>query len=207
MLVISGTGSIFFARDAQGRTRRVGGWGPLLADEASGYHLGREALRAIMRTHDGYEPPTALTAPILESLGLRKPDDLVRWSTTEGLIKDRVAALSRHVFAAAEAGDPAAEEIIDRLTRLAAKMVSILASLTQLGETYEVVLAGGNFKHSDLYFNRTRDRILELLPSVQVVRPRMQPVAGAVLVAMAESGHPPDAEVAGQIQATFPEPV
>jgi len=114
--------------------------------------------------------------------------------------------LSRHVFAAAEAGDPAATEIIDRLTRLAAKMVSILASLTQLGETYEVVLAGGNFKHSDLYFNQTRDRILELLPSVQVVRPRMQPVAGAVLVAMAESGRAPDAEVAGQIQVTFPEP-
>ena len=48
-VVIAGTGSIAYGRDASGRGARAGGWGYVLGDEGSGYWLGRLALRAVLR--------------------------------------------------------------------------------------------------------------------------------------------------------------
>ncbi len=45
-VVIAGTGSIAYGRNAEGRGARAGGWGYVLGDEGSGYWLGRLALRA-----------------------------------------------------------------------------------------------------------------------------------------------------------------
>src|SRR5262249_50032839 len=49
IVVIAGTGSIAYGRDTNGRAARAGGWGYVLADEGSGYWLGRQALRSAMR--------------------------------------------------------------------------------------------------------------------------------------------------------------
>ena len=66
IVVIAGTASIAYGRDAGGRSARAGGWGYVLADEGSGYWLGRQALRAAMRHVDGRGPDTSLTRRLLE---------------------------------------------------------------------------------------------------------------------------------------------
>ena len=60
-MVASGTGVVTLA---VGRTElaRVDGWGYLLGDAGSGYWLGRAALDAVMRAHDGRGDATALSA-------------------------------------------------------------------------------------------------------------------------------------------------
>lgn len=45
VILVASTGSVAFARGADGRSKRAGGLGPLLGDEGSGFWLGREALR------------------------------------------------------------------------------------------------------------------------------------------------------------------
>ena len=45
VVLVASTGSAAFARGPGGRTRRAGGYGPLLGDEGSGFWLGREAAR------------------------------------------------------------------------------------------------------------------------------------------------------------------
>jgi len=45
VLLMASTGAPAFARGVDGRTRRAGGYGPLLGDEGSGFWLGREAAR------------------------------------------------------------------------------------------------------------------------------------------------------------------
>ena len=63
--LISGTGSICLGRAADGRTARVGGWGPLMGDEGSGYQLALRALRLATQTADGRaEAPTLLRAAL-----------------------------------------------------------------------------------------------------------------------------------------------
>ncbi len=61
VVVVAGTGSIAYGRDAQGRAARAGGWGYVLGDEGSGYWLGRHALRAVVRAADGRGRTTSLT--------------------------------------------------------------------------------------------------------------------------------------------------
>ena len=77
LVVVAGTGSIAYGVNADAVAARSGGWGPVLADEGSGYWIGRHALVAIMRHADGRGPRTALTPMVLEHLGLSRPDDLV----------------------------------------------------------------------------------------------------------------------------------
>ncbi|RLP08954.1 hypothetical protein D9T14_07495 [Propionibacterium australiense] len=59
-VVAAGTGVVTLA---VGRTSvaRVDGWGYLLGDAGSGYWIGRAALDAVMRAHDGRGPATALS--------------------------------------------------------------------------------------------------------------------------------------------------
>ncbi|WP_243635531.1 N-acetylglucosamine kinase [Kocuria tytonicola] len=47
--LIAGTGSVAWGVDASGREVRAGGWGYLLGDEGSGYWIGREAVRRVLR--------------------------------------------------------------------------------------------------------------------------------------------------------------
>ncbi|MFZ1080328.1 MAG: BadF/BadG/BcrA/BcrD ATPase family protein, partial [Candidatus Kryptoniota bacterium] len=61
MIFIGGTGSILFAKEADGEMQRVGGWGRFIGDEGSGYALGRSCLTAIAKEFDGRGKKTNLT--------------------------------------------------------------------------------------------------------------------------------------------------
>ncbi len=52
LLLIAGTGSIVIGRDNNRNMFRVGGWGPYFGDEGSGFWIGREAVRAALRSLD-----------------------------------------------------------------------------------------------------------------------------------------------------------
>jgi N-acetylglucosamine kinase-like BadF-type ATPase len=67
MILISGTGSIAYARDASGTVHRTGGLGWQLGDEGSGYAIGRAALQAAGRAadHRGGGPPYCSSARTL----------------------------------------------------------------------------------------------------------------------------------------------
>ena len=61
LLLVASTGSIAFARGADGKTRRAGGLGPLLGDEGSGFWLGRSAARdEALRRELRLPPPLTL---------------------------------------------------------------------------------------------------------------------------------------------------
>ena len=70
VVIISGTGSIAYGRNAAGEAARSGGWGYVLGDEGSGYWIGRAALRAVLREADERGPKTALTPLLLEHFGV-----------------------------------------------------------------------------------------------------------------------------------------
>ena len=56
VVVLSGTGSIAYGRNARHRPPAPGGWGYVLGDEGSGYWISRQALRAVVRAADGRGP-------------------------------------------------------------------------------------------------------------------------------------------------------
>jgi hypothetical protein len=66
ILLIAGTGSVGYARGADGRVERCGGWGMIVGDEGSAWSLGRNGLAAALRAADGRGPHTPLLPQLLE---------------------------------------------------------------------------------------------------------------------------------------------
>ncbi len=64
ILLIAGTGSVVFYQPAGGAARRIGGWGPLLSDEGSGYRIGLRALRYYINVLDGVYPRDAFSEAV-----------------------------------------------------------------------------------------------------------------------------------------------
>jgi glucosamine kinase len=91
--LIVGTGSSCYGRTADGRSWRAGGWGHLLDDFASGYYLGLQAMVAAVRAADGRSPQTRLLPLVMESLGLRDINELMRRLYYEGMSRAAIAAL------------------------------------------------------------------------------------------------------------------
>lgn len=141
IVVIAGTGSIAYGCSSEGFTR-VGGWGPLLGDEGSGYDLGRRALQTAARMADGrMEENTAFLSEILRFYGAETPHRLI--SAVNGPdSREKIAACAKAVCALAEAGNATAESLLAE----SARELALLLDTTRRkagGETWPVVLSGG----------------------------------------------------------------
>jgi N-acetylglucosamine kinase-like BadF-type ATPase len=184
-VLIAGTGSIAYGRDAAGRAARAGGWGYVLGDEGSGYWLGRQALRAVVRGSDGRGPRTALAPLVLAHYGLKSPTELVRQMSGHGARPAAVANLAPLVGLAADKGDEVALHLVSAAAReLAAAVESVIRRLN-LGHS-PMLLTGGVLTG----FDRLRDRVtMEIRARVPGVEPALlqaEPASGAVRLASLE---------------------
>lgn len=142
ILLIAGTGSIAWARSEDGREGRVGGWGPRIGDEGSGYAIGVEALRRVARHADGRASATALSALIREHLGLDRVEELPGWAA--GASRAQIAELAPLATGAAAGGDAVAAQVVsDAIEALHGHVVAILERMGPWSRPPEVALAGG----------------------------------------------------------------
>ena len=144
IVVVAGTGSVVLGVAEDGRRLQVGGWGGVMGDEGSGYHIGVSALRAIAAATDRHAPPTALTAVVLDLLGLDRPRRLSAWA--ESATKADIAALAPLAIHTARSGDAAAQTIVRRaLDALGDQLSAAIRELfpSASGDPPTVALAGG----------------------------------------------------------------
>ena len=142
ILLISGTGSVALARGADGSSLRVGGWGVYLGDEGSGYGIGLSALRALVRGEDGRGLSTGLRDPVLRTLSVAGPADLIQWIATAR--KADVASLVPLICEVAEAGDEAATTVLESaVDELVGHIRTLVRRLEPWPDVPEVALAGG----------------------------------------------------------------
>ena len=141
IVVIAGTGSIAYGCAPEGFTR-VGGWGPLLGDEGSGYDLGRRALQTAARMADGRtEENPAFLSEILRFYGVQTPHGLI--SAVNGPdSREKIAACAKAVCALADGGNATAEGL---LTESAQELALLIDTTRQKagGQGWPVVLSGG----------------------------------------------------------------
>lgn len=192
VIVIAGTGSIAYGRDAQGRTARAGGWGFAISDEGSAHWIGRTAVSRLFRTVDqnsnDREEAPAQSPRLYEQLKAAwKVDSLGGLVQTANSSPD-FAALFPAILAAADAGDELALSVLttagEELATLAAIVVQRLAAKSAVTEVgFSLSMAGGVFRHSsqvrESFGNEVRkiDRNVNLNPQV------IDPVNGALQMA------------------------
>jgi N-acetylglucosamine kinase-like BadF-type ATPase len=184
VVVVAGTGSIAYGRDARGRAARAGGWGYVLGDEGSGYWLGRQALRAVVRSADGRGRATSLTPRVLAHYGVNRPQDLV-WEVYHGGLKTTaIAALASVVGEAATDGDPLATHIIDAgAVELAGAAASVARRLAL--DRCPIVLAGGILRGVVPLRTRVVADLSRALPHAEPRVLEVEPALGAARLALA----------------------
>ena len=141
VVAIAGTGSIAYGCTVEGFFR-VGGWGPLMGDEGSGYDLGRRALQTAARMADGrMETEPAFLQAVLDTYEVETPHELI--SAVKGEDSRRkIAACAKTVFALAETGSEAADKLLEETAEELALLCRTAAKKAGR-ETLQVVLTGG----------------------------------------------------------------
>lgn len=76
IVLISGTGSIAFARGESGEITRCGGWGHVLSDEGSGFHMGMKVIKEAASHIDGRQNCPVLYQLFAEKSGLTTLDEI-----------------------------------------------------------------------------------------------------------------------------------
>ena len=182
IVLIAGTGSICYGQSTDGREARSGGWGSLMDDEGGGFALGRDALAAVVRAEDGRIAPTVLHDAVFEALQVGAVRELIGKIYAPGFGKREVAALAPLVGAAAEQGDAAALQIVEKAGRELALLVRPVAEKLGL-QSARIAFAGSVLQKCAPVRSAAQTQLQTLLPQLTLAEPQGDAAAGAVLLA------------------------
>lgn len=188
VVVIAGTGSIAYGRNAHNQSARAGGWGYMLGDEGSGYWIGRAALRAVLRESDRRGPATQLTGLLLNHYGVARAQDLIHHVYHGGLRPGAIASLAQCVQGAFTGGDTVALGILrGAAEQLEASALSVARRLDLVGSEFPFVLAGGIFRAVPWLEQELGRRLPMASPRSRTMLLNVEPASGAVRLALAEA--------------------
>jgi N-acetylglucosamine kinase-like BadF-type ATPase len=187
IVIIAGTGSIAFGRNAELRTARAGGWGYIFGDEGSAFDIVRRALRASLQQEEGWGPATQLSATLCRATGSSSVNELLHRFYGQ-IPRHTVASFAGQVAECAETGDLVAQQILEEAARCLSWYVEgVYRNLFSGGQNIPVAHIGGVFQSTRLrlaFTEEIRNRI-----GCQAIYPKLSPAAGALLEALQMDGN------------------
>ncbi len=184
-LVLAGTGSFEYARARDGRDHRCDGWGSLFGDEGSAYDIARRALVAVARAEDGRGPPTALREAVLAQVGVESFRAASRRIYGENLPRDAIAGLAPLVAKLAGADAVARGVLHDAALALAHGALTCIRAVGLQEQRFPLVLCGGAFRAGEPLIGPLVEAVQAAAPGAEPLRPRFEPVYGALRLAFA----------------------
>ena len=189
VIVLAGTGSFAMGINKKGEKAEMGGWGPIIGDEGSGYYIGVSGLRAVVKEFEGTGVKTSLTPRIMEALKLKNIEDLRRNIHSDGPGRNVIGGLSKLVQESASEGDEASVEIVNTAAmHLADLAIRVIKRLHMYDGEYDAALTGGVSNFGDMILDPFTERLRKERAGIHVVKPRFVPAVGALMIAMRESG-------------------
>src|SRR5512134_96609 len=184
VVVVSGTGSNCRGWDREHkREGRVTGHGVMMGEGAGGSELMHRCMQIVGYSWTKRLPMTALADAIIAHVGARDLEDLMRGYTTYEYHIGAEAA--RIVFRVAEEGDQAARDLLCWAgTELGEMANAVIRQLEFENLAFDVVMTGSMFEGGKMLIEPMRTTIHKLAPKARLVRLRVPPVVGAVLLGM-----------------------
>jgi N-acetylglucosamine kinase-like BadF-type ATPase len=188
VVVVSGTGSNCRGWDREHkREGRVTGHGVMMGEGAGASELIHRTMQVVGYAWSRRGPKTALADAFVRYAGAADLEDLIRGYTTfEYPVGAEAAPL---VFRVASEGDEVARELIHWAGVENGEMAN--AVIRQLGFedlAFDVVMAGSMFEGGPLLIEPMRETIAKYAPGARLVRLRVLPVLGAVILGMEAAG-------------------
>ncbi|MBS0365861.1 MAG: N-acetylglucosamine kinase [Proteobacteria bacterium] len=190
--IVAGTGSIAYG-EFQGRNARAGGWGELFSDEASAYWLAREGLALFSRMSDGRAARGPLHQLVRAHFGLQEDLDLcAAVYGPPALSRSQLAALSRLVAEAAEAGDTAAAALFSRAISEMMELIDAVRRQLQVPDDLRlpVSCSGGMFELAQRVLAPLGAALSDPARKYAFRPAALPPHAGAALYAARIAGQP-----------------
>ena len=192
VVLIAGTGSVAYGRNAEGETARAGGYGPWIGDEGSAFEIGRRAGAAVARARDSDAPVTVLSDTISSALHCADWDDLMLRIAKNP--DDVFPKLFPVVAEAANSGDSAAKEILfASAIGLGNLAMIVIRRLGMKDEPFPLVKCGGAFGHSQLLDSLLDSVLASGALRAKISRLEISPAVGAARMAARLSEPPPQA--------------
>ena len=183
IIVIAGTGSIAYGRNAEGRTARAGGWGHIFGDEGGAFDVVRVALRSALRMEEGWGPATELRNALVEATGAKNANEALHLFYADSWSRDRVASLASLVDVVAAEGDAVARSVLLHAAEdLATLAGSIRVRLWSEADAPDVAYTGGVFR-SPVIAERFRELVSQKVGG-RPLGPRRSPAEGALQEAL-----------------------
>jgi len=178
---IAGTGAITYCLDSHNNSYRAGGWGYLFDDEGSGYDLGKEALKAVVKSYDRRGTETVLTEKILNHFQIDKVTKIVDCIYSDQHPRAIIAPLSRYVIQAAEEGDLVSKSIVSKAARHYIEAIEACAVQAEwdVKNAIPTVLAGGVFSNFRYFHDVLVKQPMNF--QLQFLQPKIIPVGGAII--------------------------
>ena len=197
-LMIAGTGSIIFGWH-QDKSFRIGGWGYLLGDEGSGYHLGKLALRSILRAYDQNLKLKPFQEEILNYFEMKSPPEIITTIYSSPNPVTIISSISKIVLTAYKEDD-SAKEIISIIHGELLHLIEL--AYDRIDFTKPLVLHGGLFSN-ELFYSEFVNRVSLKFSNLYVTKPHVIGAVGAYILALLENDIAIDDEVKQNIQLTW----
>ena len=188
VVVVSGTGSNCRGWDREHkREGRVTGHGVMMGEGTGGTELMHRCMQLVGYAWSKRGPKTRLAEALIEHVGAKDLDDLIRGYTTwEYRIGAEAAPI---VFRVAQAGDPVARELIHWAgCELGEIANAVIRQLEFENLTFDVVMTGSMFEGGSMLIEPMRETIHKLAPKARLIRLNVPPVLGAVMLGMEAGG-------------------
>lgn len=185
VIVLSGTGSFSYGKDHYNKEIIMGGWGPLIGDEGSGYYVGRMALSAMTKSFEGRGGITLLLSKILDYWGLKQTQELRNYLYSKDNYQKVISSLAPIVYECALKQDQISIQIINKAAVHLAKLAhQTIKQLNFNDNEVAVALTGGLSNFGTLIKSPFKNYLTkECGNRIQVKEPMFSPAIGSVIIA------------------------
>lgn len=184
-MLIAGTGSMACGIDSNGTYHTAGGWGQVLGDEGSGYHIALEGMKAALRAHDGMSRSTQLTQMLLSYFNLNEVSEIIKKVYYPPIEKSAIAAFATEVEQAARVGD---EVAIDILEQEAAWLFRLARTIADRCGTKNLGYFGSVLNRNETILSQLKTHLQA--EGITLQPPVFDPEIGALIAAFGEAGIP-----------------
>ena len=188
LILIGGTGSISFGQSRSGAMVRTGGWGHILSDEGSGFHIGLEIVKAVGEHLDRRSHDETLYQMFYETTGISDLEALN--NLEEEMKKNGISVLAgEDAFKLYDTyGFPIdltreiLEETIQKLYRIARDNYQKMA--VDKEDTLNLIFWGSVLHKNKMVQRGVAQLVREHIPNVEIQIPQKQAVEIALEVAL-----------------------
>lgn len=199
---ISGTGSITFGINDEGKRDRTGGWGYLFGDEGSGYDIGREGMITALKAFDGRGRDTMLLDMVRDHFQIKSPYDLIQHIYASRSPKGEISPVTRLVFSAYKHGDQAATDILTKAVQeMSCSIRTLKFKLFSPEQSVSTILCGGVFTDKEILPALLQAELRDD-GQLRIITPEMNPAGGSIIGAFLMENRKPDESIIQQIIST-----